>query len=136
MTDPKKKVGVPRTKEETKDSSSLLPESLDAEENDQREVQGGSAGRGYATVRAPPTVILDPTDYPGWAFQMRSLLEFADMWHLVDPAVQGAKLPHDEVRSIADTVNPVVITGSSKYRTRTCTSPAQHCVRSWLQRPE
>jgi hypothetical protein len=103
MTDTKKsKVGVPRTKEEAKDSSSLLPESLDAEENDQHEVQGGPAGRGYATVRAPPTVILDPSDYPGWAFQMRSLLEFADMWHLVDPAIKDAKVTNDEIRSIAD----------------------------------
>jgi hypothetical protein len=106
MTDTKKsKVGVPRTKEEAKDSSSLLPESLDAEENDQHEVQGGPAGRGHATVRAPPTVILDPSDYPGWAFQMRSLLEFADMWHLVDPAIKDAKVTNDEIRSIADTVS-------------------------------
>ena len=108
MADLKKKSSLHRTEEEkAKDSGTVLPGSLDAEEDDHQEVHAASAGRGYATVRAPPTVILDPADYPGWAFQMRSLLEFADMWHLVDPAVQGAKLPHDEVRSIADTVNPV-----------------------------
>ena len=107
MSDLKNKSGGQRTKEEKdKDSGAALPESPDADEDDHQEVQAASAGRGYATVRAPPTVILDPTDYPGWAFQMRSLLEFADMWHLVDPAVPDVKAPRDEVRSIADTVSP------------------------------
>ena len=40
--------------------------------------------------RTPSTITLDPSDYPGWAVRMRSLLEYGDMWHLVAPLQQRA----------------------------------------------
>lgn len=37
--------------------------------------------------RAPPTIPLDGKNYLGWVYQMRSLLQLAEMWKFVDPSL-------------------------------------------------
>lgn len=57
------------------------------------------------TLRAPPTVVLHADDYDGWAYAMRTLLEYGGMWPFVDPTIVATaqEQPADDVTSSTST---------------------------------
>ena len=75
-------------------SASALPSdpaSADGPSSSSSVVQDNSfSPPSHTPFRAPSTITLDPHDYAGWAVQMRSLLEYGGMWHLVEPLKSAA----------------------------------------------